>query len=241
MTTIGGAAPFWLDPDSTDITFPEVDLALREPDGLLAIGGDLSRARLLEAYRWGIFPWYGPGQPILWWSPDPRLVLDPERLRISRSLRKTVRHRVFDVTLNRDFVAVIRACAAPRMSESGTWITPEMEAAYIELHRHGFAHSVECWQDGELAGGLYGVAVGRMFFGESMFARVSDASKVALVQLTRQLAQWDFALIDCQVHTPHLVSLGATAMSRREFTVILQQACALPAPAWPRDHVLDLS
>jgi len=233
MTMEQSLAPFWLDPDDPDAGFPEVDRALREPDGLLAIGGDLSVPRLLQAYRQGIFPWYGPGQPILWWSPDPRLVLRPGNLRISRSLARTLRKAVIKVTLDTDFAAVVRACAAPREAASGTWIGAEMQAAYTDLHRQGYAHSVECWHEGRLVGGLYGVSIGRVFFGESMFTRMSDASKVALVHLVRQLDHWDFPLIDCQVYTRHLEGLGATSMSRQEFTRILGQACALPPPPGP--------
>ena len=233
MTFARGKAPFWLDPDSPDTGFPAVDLALREPDGLLAIGGDLSVPRLLQAYRLGIFPWYGPSQPILWWSPDPRLVLYPDRVHVSRSLAKTLRNNTFEVTMDTAFEPVIHACAAPRSNDSGSWITREMKQAYLDLHRQGHAHSVECWQAGQLVGGLYGVSVGRMFFGESMFAAASNASKVALVSLARQLARWEFHLIDCQVHTSHLVSLGANTMSRNEFVYILKQACALPGPESP--------
>jgi len=233
MTTLRGAAPFWLDPDNTDIDFPDVELALQEPDGLLAIGGDLSPARLLNAYANGIFPWYGPGQPILWWSPDPRLVLRPESLRISRSLRKSLKRRLFRVTLDEAFEAVIDHCAGPRANANGTWITPEMTAAYLDLHRRGCAHSVECWHGDRLAGGLYGVSIGRIFFGESMFAHISDASKVALVHLAGQLNRWGFPLLDCQVHTRHLESLGAVSLPRKEFIRLLRQACALPSPPSP--------
>ena len=233
MTTTHAQAPFWLDPDDPDIDFPDVELALRQPDGLLAIGGDLSLPRLLNAYRKGIFPWYGPGQPILWWSPDPRLVLLPERLHVSRSLAKTLRQGKFKVTMDRDFERVITACAGPRSYENGTWITSEIKTAYLELHREGYAHSVECWRGGQLAGGLYGVSIGRIFFGESMFAHVSDASKVALATLVQQLHRWGFRLIDCQVHTRHLASLGANAISRREFSRILETACLLSAPPLP--------
>ncbi|MGB7933717.1 MAG: leucyl/phenylalanyl-tRNA--protein transferase [Gammaproteobacteria bacterium] len=233
MTTLRGTAPFWLDPENPDITFPDVELALKEPDGLLAIGGDLSTARLLNAYASGIFPWYGPGQPILWWSPDPRLVLRPETLHISRSLQKTLRKRPFRVTLDAAFEAVIDNCAAPRANASGTWITPEMTTAYLELHRQGYAHSVECWQDKRLVGGLYGVSIGRVFFGESMFAHASDASKVALATLARQLSHWGFPVIDCQVHTRHLQSLGAIPLLRKEFITILRAGCALTPPPSP--------
>ncbi len=233
MTFARGMAPFWIDPDSPAVEFPEVELALKEPDGLLAIGGDLSMPRLLLAYRLGIFPWYGPGQPILWWSPDPRLVLHPERLHVSRSLAKALRKNVFEVTMDTAFESVIHACAAPRVDDSGSWITPEMKQAYLDLHHQGHAHSVECWQKGQLVGGLDGVSVGRMFFGESMFAAVSDASKVAFARLARQLAHWEFHLIDCQVHTSHLVTLGANTMSRNEFVYLLKNACALPGPESP--------
>jgi leucyl/phenylalanyl-tRNA--protein transferase len=240
MTTLRGTAPFWLDPENRDITFPDVDLALKEPDGLLAIGGDLSTARLLNAYASGIFPWYGPGQPILWWSPNPRLVLRPETLHISRSLQKTLRKRPFRITLDAAFEAVIDNCAAPRDNASGTWITPEMTAAYLELHRQGYAHSVECWQDRQLIGGLYGVSIGRIFFGESMFAHASDASKVALATLARQLGRWGFPVIDCQVHTRHLESLGAMPLLRKEFIGILRGACSLTPPPLPWKFDRDL-
>jgi leucyl/phenylalanyl-tRNA--protein transferase len=241
MTGILGKAPFWLDPDDPDTRFPDVGLALTEPDGLLAIGGDLSVPRLLEAYRQGIFPWYGQGQPILWWSPDPRLVLFPEALRVSRSLRKTLRKGRFAVTMDTDFPAVINACAGPRDGEEGTWITRAMQVAYIRLHESGHAHSVECRLDGELVGGLYGVAIGRVFFGESMFARTSDASKVAFVWLVRQLQRWGFRLIDCQVHTGHLASLGACDISRQEFSRLLAGSWPLPAPPdWVFDDDLDI-
>ncbi len=218
-----GTAPYWIDPDSPDIYFPDVELALVEPDGLLAVGGDLEPERLLYAYRNGIFPWYGPDQPILWWSPDPRLVLFPGQLHISRSLARTLRRRHFTVTLDTAFEQVIRECAAPRAGQAGTWITPEMQAAYIRMHKLGHAHSVECWQQGRLVGGLYGVAMGRVFFGESMFTRVADASKVGFVTLVRQLQRRNYRLIDCQVHTGHLESLGAIMLPRREFTRLLEK------------------
>ena len=214
--------------------FPDPALAETEPNGLLAVGGDLSPQRLRSAYRLGIFPWYGAGQPILWWSPDPRLVLFPDRLRISRSLRKTLRRGAFTVSLDRDFGAVIRACAAPRADAGGTWIVPAMARAYERLHVLGLAHSAEAWRGDELAGGLYGVAMGRVFFGESMFSRASDASKVALAYLARCLSDWGYALIDCQVYTPHLASLGAVAMPRAEFQRRLAEAIDQPVAghAW---------
>jgi leucyl/phenylalanyl-tRNA--protein transferase len=240
VTTLRGSAPFWLNPENPDLSFPDVELALQEPDGLLAIGGDLSCERLLNAYANGIFPWYGPGQPILWWSPDPRLVLKPESLHVSRSLKKTLKKGLFRVTLDEAFESVIGYCAGARNNTSGTWITPEMSAAYLELHRRGYAHSVECWRDQQLVGGLYGVSIGRVFFGESMFAHASDASKVALATLAAQLQRWDFPLIDCQVHTRHLESLGATSLSRREFTARLHHTCALPPPPAPWHFEPDL-
>lgn len=218
-----GPAPYWIDPDSPDIYFPDVEHALVEPDGLLAVGGDLEPERLLYAYRNGIFPWYGPDQPILWWSPDPRLVLFPGQLHISRSLARTLRRRHFTVTLDTAFEQVISECAAPRPGQAGTWITPEMQAAYIRMHKLGHAHSVECWQQGRLVGGLYGLAMGRVFFGESMFTRVADASKVGFVTLVHQLQRRDYRLIDCQVHTGHLESLGAIMLPRREFTRLLEK------------------
>jgi len=210
----------WL--DSGD-PFPEVERALAEPNGLLAAGADLSQPRLLEAYRNGIFPWFSHDQPILWWSPDPRMVLFPAELKVSRSLARTLRNARFEVRADTAFDAVIEGCRQPRRGESGTWITEEMAEAYGTLHRAGFAHSVETWLDGKLVGGLYGVALGRAFFGESMFARVSDASKVALVALARQLQHWGFGVIDCQMNTAHLASLGAREIPRAEFTRRLRE------------------
>ncbi|MGB5261233.1 MAG: leucyl/phenylalanyl-tRNA--protein transferase [Gammaproteobacteria bacterium] len=217
-----GPAPYWIDPDNPDIYFPDVEHALLEPDGLLAIGGDLRPERLLYAYQNGIFPWYGPDQPILWWSPDPRLVLFPDRLHVSRSLAKTLRQERFTVTFDTAFEHVIHECAAPRRGQAGTWITDEMQQAYIQMHHLGYVHSVECWQGGRLVGGLYGLAMGRVFFGESMFTRVADASKVGFVTLVRQLQRWGYRLIDCQVHTGHLESLGATLIPRQKFTGLLK-------------------
>ena len=210
----------WL--DSGD-PFPEVERALAEPNGLLAAGADLSLPRLLEAYRNGIFPWFSHDQPILWWSPDPRMVLFPAELKVSRSLARTLRNARFEVRADTAFDAVIEGCRQPRRGESGTWITEEMAEAYGTMHRTGFAHSVETWLDGKLVGGLYGVALGRAFFGESMFARVSDASKVALVALARQLQHWGFGVIDCQMNTAHLASLGAREIPRAEFTRRLRE------------------
>lgn len=208
--------------------FPDVENAESEPNGLLAVGGDLSPERLISAYRQGIFPWYSEGQPILWWSPDPRLVLFPEQLRISRSLRKTLRRGVFSATMDHAFHRVIRACSAPRGEDAGTWLVQEMVHAYGLLHRHHLAHSVEVWADGELVGGLYGVAMGRIFFGESMFSRRSDASKVALVHLAQQLNAWGYRLIDCQVRTEHLVRMGARELPRTQFTRLLETWNSIP-------------
>ncbi len=196
-----------------------------EPDGLLAVGGDLSVERLLLAYRMGIFPWYDEDTPILWWSPDPRLVLQPKDLRVSKRLERTIKQKPFNITLDEAFTDVIRGCAhVKRPRQKGTWIMEEMIDAYCSLHREGYAHSVESWQDGKLVGGLYGVALGRAFFGESMFARVSDASKVAFVHLTRLLESRKFSLIDCQVTTSHLESFGAREVPRLEFLKMLQAA-----------------
>lgn len=216
---------YWVRNNIIADDFPDVEQALEEPDGLLAIGGDLSPARLLQAYSRGIFPWNNEDQPILWWSPDPRWVILPQNIKLSRSLRKIMRQNRFTVTYNRDFGAVIRACAAPRRGTEDTWITAAIISSFTQLHQLGYAHSVECWQDEELVGGLYGIAMGRVFFGESMFSRVSDGSKVALASLARILAACRFRLIDCQVHTRHLQSLGAIPLSRREFSQILEQDC----------------
>jgi len=237
-------SPYWIDPGDPDLTFPDVNLALREPDGLLAIGGDLNSRRILSAYRRGIFPWYSDNQPILWWSPDPRTVLFPARLKLSRSLHKTLRKERFQVTMDRAFNDVITACAAPRSGSSGTWINQAMSDAYSELHLHGDAHSVECWLDGQLAGGLYGVAIGRVFFGESMFSLVSDASKVALAWLVSHLSQRGFGLIDCQVYSTHLASLGAEEIARVDFIAYLDTLCdAGDAPghwSFDTDEIADL-
>jgi len=218
----------------TSSMFPPVEHA--SPEGLLAIGGDLSSRRLLEAYRNGIFPWYSTGQPILWWSPDPRAVLYPERFRIARSLRKTLRRGTFQVTFDRAFEPVIQACAAPRVIDGtrsdGTWITEEMKAAYIALHRAGYAHSVEAWSGSTLAGGLYGVALGRGFFGESMFHRQTDASKAALAGLVKLLERWQFSFIDCQLSSEHVLSLGAVEVPRSRFLGELAEALRHPDPAF---------
>jgi leucyl/phenylalanyl-tRNA--protein transferase len=211
----------WLSPDDP---FPPLSAALAEPNGLLAAGGDLTSERLIAAYRRGIFPWYSAGQPILWWSPDPRMVLFVDNFRTSRSLAKRVRRRAFEIRIDTAFHDVIDACAlTPREGQRGTWITPEMAEAYCELHRRGFAHSVESWEDGRLCGGLYGMALGRMFFGESMFAWKTDASKVALVHLMALLRTQGVPLVDCQQETPHLRSFGARPIGRGEFAMHLAE------------------
>lgn len=218
--------PHRVRPGDPPEAFPPVDRALRDPDGLLALGGDLSPARLLAAYRRGIFPWYSDGEPILWWSPDPRAVLYPSDIRVSRSLRKVIRQGYLDVRTDIAFDTVVQACAAPRARQRGTWITAEMGAAYAELHRLGAAHSVETWRSGQLVGGLYGVVLGRVFFGESMFSRERDASKVALVALARM----GFQLIDCQVPSEHLARMGAVGIPRSRFIEHLQAWCDMAAP-----------
>jgi leucyl/phenylalanyl-tRNA--protein transferase len=216
----------WLAPGDPPASFPPVERALREPSGLLAAGGDLSCARLIAAYRRGIFPWYSPGQPVLWWSPDPREVLFPQEFHRSRSLTRTLRTRGFEYHEDRDFEAVIAACAAPRRSSPGTWITAEMHEAYLDLHHQGIAHSAEIWRAGRLVGGVYGVQLGRVYFGESMFSLEPDASKAALDGLVcRGLAQ-GLAMIDCQLPSAHLRSLGSRAIPRTEFLARLGQALA---------------
>jgi leucyl/phenylalanyl-tRNA--protein transferase len=222
-----------------ELSFPPVTQALRSPNGLLAAGGDLSIARLLEAYRHGIFPWFNAGEPILWWSPDPRMVLIPREFKVSHSLRKTLRHGRYEVRVDSAFEQVMRACAAPREGVNGTWIHDEMIAAYCELHRMGYAHSVETWMGDKLAGGLYGISVGRMFYGESMFSRRADASKIALAHLCAQLDRWNFGLIDCQMNTPHLASLGAREIPRSDFVARLQDLINYPpVTAWHFDDDL---
>lgn len=217
----------WIDERDPPDAFPPPDRALTQPSGLLAAGGDLSVARLLAAYRRGIFPWYEEGQPILWWSPNPRAVLQPAEVHVSRSLARTLRRGNFSVTADRAFAEVIDACAMPRRSGPGTWITAAMAAAYTRLHTKGYAHSIEVWHDGRLVGGLYGVALGAVFFGESMFSRMTDASKVALARLSVHLVSRQFQLIDCQVDSPHLRSLGAELISRAAFNSRLAELLPL--------------
>ena len=218
----------------TALDFPPVELA--GPPGLLAVGGDLNVDRLLAAYSRGIFPWYSQGEPIMWWSPDPRLILKPDELKISKSLKRTLKKDVFTTTLNRAFPAVIQRCRSkPRPGQDGTWITPEMQAAYIRLHEAGYAESVEVWRGTDLVGGLYGVAIGRVFFGESMFSDVSDASKVGLVALVEELKRRGVPLIDCQVSSDHLKRLGAKEITRAEFTTRLRELAPIlpPQPRLP--------
>ena len=219
----------WLEPDEP---FPPVETALREPNGLLAAGADLSPARLLDAYARGIFPWFNEEEPPLWWSPDPRMVVFASERRVTRSLRRVIRSGRFRVTMDTAFTDVVEGCAEPRLDQDGTWITPQIFEAYTALAKLGYAHSVETWDEGELVGGLYGVAIGRMFFGESMFARRSDASKVAFVSMLAQLEAWGMPLVDCQVPTAHLASLGGREIPRSAF---LEQVRGLvrqpPVPA----------
>ena len=218
--------------------FPPLSSALVEPNGLISAGADLSPERLVAAYRKGIFPWYSEGQPILWWSPDPRMVLVPGEFRISRSLRRTLRRGAYRIRLDSNFPAVIRACASTRRKgQSGTWITTAMQSAYCGLYELGYAHSVETWVDETLVGGIYGLAIGRMFYGESMFSHASNASKIALAHLARHLAARGYGLIDCQMNTPHLASLGGREIPRREFIARLRELTAgAPAPGrWAAD------
>lgn len=215
----------WLDESDPYQPFPDPARALPEPNGLLAVGGCLSVARLLRAYRQGIFPWYSAGDPICWWSPDPRTVIFPQQFWPARSLRKTLRKGLFQISADTAFEAVITACAEPVPGREETWIMPEMARAYRDLHAAGYAHSIEVRQDGKLVGGLYGVALGRVFYGESMFSRVSDASKVALSMLCAQLARWQFVVIDCQLPTAHLHRMGACDIPRQRFIELLDCGC----------------
>jgi leucyl/phenylalanyl-tRNA--protein transferase len=220
----------WLGPNDP---LPPVERALRRPNGLLAAGGGLAVSRLLEAYSRGCFPWFNEGEPVLWWSPDPRMILVPGELHVSRSLLKRIRHGGFTVRADTAFRQVMTGCAAPRPGQSGTWITDEMIAAYGALHDAGAAHSIETWMDGDLVGGLYGVAIGRAFFGESMFARVTDASKLAFVHLVAQLQQWEFGVVDCQMNTSHLAAFGAREIPRTSFLALIRAQIARNAPPVP--------
>ncbi|PUA43579.1 leucyl/phenylalanyl-tRNA--protein transferase [Pseudomonas protegens] len=219
----------WL--QRNNLAFPPLEKAMREPNGLLAAGGDLSADRLVQAYRHGCFPWFSEGQPILWWSPDPRTVLLPDELHVSRSLGKLLRKQRYEVTFDQDFAAVISACAAPRAYADGTWISEAMQQAYQQLHQRGHAHSVEVWDQGELVGGLYGLAMGQLFFGESMFSRADNASKFGFATLVQHLKAWGFVLIDCQMPTEHLHSLGARSITRAEFADYLKRHLDQPSRA----------
>jgi leucyl/phenylalanyl-tRNA---protein transferase len=227
----------WLPPEPV---FPPVEFALTEPNGLLAAGGDLTPTRILAAYRQGIFPWYSAGEPILWWSPDPRMVLFPAELKISRSLVKVLRNKPYEVTLDTAFPLVIAACAGtPREGQAGTWITAEMQDSYCRLHELGHAHSVEVWMTGKLVGGLYGMAIGQAFYGESMFSRHTNASKIALAHLCMHLQRQGFGIIDCQMETTHLASLGARPIPRSDFIALLRRLVVADVRPghWPTDAV----
>lgn len=223
-----------LDPNQANEPFPPPQQALAEPPGLLAVGGCLSQPRLLNAYRRGIFPWYNSEQVILWWSPDPRLVLYPEQFKPARSLRKKIKKAPFQISFNQAFADIIDACSKPRSNQEGTWISDEMKAAYLALHKTGHAHSVEVWAEQKLVGGLYGISIGQVFFGESMFHTQTDASKIAFAFLIEKLNLWGYQLVDCQVHSKHLLSLGAIEIPRTKFNYYLDQYCPenSDASAW---------
>lgn len=211
----------WLAPNDETTPLPDPETALADPSGLLAIGASLSPQRLESAYRRGIFPWYAPGEPILWWSPDPRALITPSGFHMSRSLRRRLQKPDYEVCMDTAFEAVVAACAAPRLDQPGTWITPEMADAYCQLHKLGLAHSIEVWREKRLIGGLYGVSTGHAFFGESMFSRATNASKIAIAWLLRQLDEWGFDFLDCQMPTGHLLSLGAETVPRKRFLLRL--------------------
>jgi leucyl/phenylalanyl-tRNA--protein transferase len=233
----------WISSDDPPDAFPDIETAFDIPDGLLAAGGDLAPERLLYAYQHGIFPWYDSGQPILWWSPDPRCVIRPHEFHVSRRLYRSLSRSALEVSFNQAFGDVIAACAEDRIGQQGTWITDDMTAAYTHLHDNSWAHSIEIWQENRLVGGLYGLAIGRAFFGESMFSRQTNASKVAMLALCQQMVLHDFEILDCQVESPHLISLGATLMSRNKFAAVLKRACKSNSQflEWPaeRRRVLD--
>jgi len=231
--------PFIIPPDDKSMAFPNVELAFDEPNGLLAVGGDLSKDRLLSAYKCGIFPWYSKHQPILWWSPNPRLVLTPSEIHISRSLHKVLKKNIFKITYDTAFEQVILGCAKPREKEKDTWITQSMFDAYVDLHRAGYAHSFEAWQDNKLVGGLYGVAIGQVFFGESMFSLVSNASKVTFKYTVDALISWGFQLIDCQVETNYLMDFGARNIDRRDFIKRLENLTSLQTESFAWQQSID--
>ncbi|MBV1776799.1 leucyl/phenylalanyl-tRNA--protein transferase [Burkholderiaceae bacterium DAT-1] len=227
----------WL---NADCHFPPVTSALLDPNGLLAAGGTLSTANLIKAYRQGIFPWFSPGDPFLWWCPDPRTVLFPANLHVPRSLAKVIRNKPYEVRFDTAFSDVMRGCAGtPRPGQDGTWITSEIISAYTRLHDAGVAHSAECWMDGKLVGGLYGVAIGRMFYGESMFAHVPDASKIAFVHLVRWLDRHGFGMIDCQMHTEHLARFGSVQIARPAFIDTLTRLCDQPGLPGPWQYAVS--
>lgn len=230
----------WLHFGQTDEAFPPLDHALHEPNGLLAAGGDLSLPRLLRAYRQGIFPWYEAGQPILWWSPDPRVVLFPDQVHVSKNLLKKLRRNLYRVSFDEAFLEVVKACAGPRRGSRGTWITHSMQQAFLQMHQHGYAHSVEVWEGEQLIGGLYGAALGRMFYGESMFAHVADASKIALVVLCRHLTHWGYPIIDSQTPSPHIMRMGAQQIPRAVFSQYLDKLCRQPPHPSPWQVDLDM-
>lgn len=232
----------WLDPNLRP-AFPAPDSALTDPPGLLAFGGKLNAHWLLTAYRSGIFPWFNPDEPILWWSPNPRMVVKPADVKIHRSLKKTLRKDIFTLTIDHAFEQVINECAGARSYTNLTWITDDIKAAYTELHQKGYAHSVEAWYNGQLVGGLYGVSIGKVFCGESMFSHMNDASKVAFVYLSTQLQTWQYRLIDCQVYTEHLASLGANEIGRSEFMDYLKlySTAVVPEQAWQDSGILASS
>lgn len=236
---MSGIRLYWLDPNQPDGAFPDPSLALAEPNGLLAMGGDLSPNRLLRAYALGIFPWYDPEESILWWSPEPRTVFRTGGVHISRRLQRTLSRHDYGVSLDRDFRGVIEQCAALRANREGTWLGPEMRAAYIQLHELGHAHSIEVWRDGALIGGLYGVATGRVFFGESMFSTQPDASKIALAWLARQLHAWGYRYLDGQVGSPHLYRMGAIDISRAELRDAIDQPEPADVPRSPWHFTID--
>ncbi|MDM8564758.1 leucyl/phenylalanyl-tRNA--protein transferase [Candidatus Halobeggiatoa sp. HSG11] len=217
--------PYWIPHNAKADDFPPLEQALEHPDGLIAIGGDLTCNRIITAYRLGIFPWYSDNEPILWWSPNQRMVLFPEQLKVSKSLRKTIRKNKFTLTLDQSFRKVIVACAGLRRYQHGTWITNDIQEAYCQLHNKGFAHSVEAWYEGDLVGGLYGIALGKVFFGESMFTKVNDASKVAFTCFVWQLQEWGYELIDCQVASEHLRNFGAKEIPRPKYRKLLDELC----------------
>ena len=207
------------------VDFPDIADALKNPNGLLAIGGDLDETRLLNAYQKGIFPWFNEGQPILWWTPNPRCILKPNKIHISHSLKKCLRKNQFQITYNKSFANVISQCSINRNKDNDTWLTNDMKKAFINLHKTGYAHSVECWHNKELVGGLYGIAMGKIFFGESMFSRMSNTSKITLVHLAKRLEEMNFQLIDCQISSKHLQTLGAELITRNQFTKFLKDFC----------------